>query len=78
MVAINQQKIFEQIDFLPLDLKTNIVDKILSSLNPTESSINDLWIKEVKQRKEDVLSNNITLVNGDEVFTKISKSLASY
>ncbi len=78
MVAINQQKLFEQIDFLPLDLKTKIVDKILSSLNPTESSINDLWIKEVKQRKEDVLSNNITLVNGDEVFTKISKSLASY
>jgi hypothetical protein len=75
MVAVNQQKLFEQIDVLPLDLKTKIVDKILSSLNPTESSINDLWIKEVNQRKEDVLSNNITLISGDEVFTKISHRL---
>ncbi|QOG12685.1 addiction module protein [Arcobacter sp. FWKO B] len=75
MVAVNQQKLFEQIDFLPLELKTKIVDKILSSLNPVESSINDLWIKEVNQRKEDVLATNITLVTGDEVFTKISNRL---
>ena len=75
MVAVNQEKLFEQIDVLPLDLKAKIVDKILSSLNPTESSINDLWIKEVNKRQEDVLSNNITLINGDEVFTKISHRL---
>lgn len=75
MLALKQEQLFDEIDILPIDLKTKIVDKILASITPANSSIDALWIKEVKKRKNDIETNNITLVDGDEVFKKISQRL---
>jgi len=36
-----------------------------------------LWVKEVNKRKNEIENNEVTLVNGDEVFKKISKRLNS-
>ena len=58
MLALQQKQLFDEIDILPTDLKTKIVDKILLSLNPITNTIDDLWIKEVNQRKEDIELNN--------------------
>jgi hypothetical protein len=75
MVALQQQQLFDEIDILPIDLKTKIVDKILNSINPVNKSIDDLWIQEVNQRKNEIESGNVKLVDGDEVFKKISQKL---
>jgi len=75
MLSFKQKQLFDEIDILPIDLKTKIVDKILASITPTNSSIDALWIKEVNKRKNDIEINNISLVNGDEVFQKIAKRL---
>lgn len=75
MTALKQEQLFDEIDILPLDLKTKIVDKILNSINPIEKSIDDLWIKEVNKRKDEIESSNVTLVSGNEVFNKIAKRL---
>jgi len=77
MLALKQEQLFDEIDILPIDLKTKIVDKILASITPANSSIDTLWIKEVKKRKNDIETNSITLVDGDEVFQKIAKRLNS-
>jgi len=77
MIALQQKQLFDEIDILPMDLKTKIVDKILLSLNPITNTIDDLWIKEVNQRKKDIESNKINLIDGNEVFKKISKRLNS-
>ena len=77
MLALKQDQLFEEIDILPIDLKTKIVDKILASITPINSSIDALWIKEVKQRKIDIENNEVSLVDGDEVFKKISQRLNS-
>jgi hypothetical protein len=77
MVALQQKQLFDEIDVLPIDLKTKIVDKILNSMNPTDKSIDDLWIKEVNKRKNEIESGNIKLVDGDEVFKKISQKFNS-
>ena len=77
MLALKQEQVFDEIDILPIDLKTKIVDKILASITPTNSSIDALWIKEVNKRKKKIESNSITLVDGDEVFQNISKKLNS-
>jgi hypothetical protein len=77
MLALKQEQLFEEIDILPIDLKTKIVDKILASITPVDSSIDALWIKEVHKRKNDIESNQVSLVNGDEVFQKISQRLKS-
>ena len=77
MLALKQEQLFDEIDILPIDLKTKIVDRILSSITPTNTSIDALWIKEVNKRKTDIETNNVSLVDGDEVFKKISQRLTS-
>ena len=75
MTALKQEQLFDEIDVLPNDLKTKIVDKILNSINPIDKSIDDLWIKEVNKRKDEIESSKVTLVSGDEVFKKIANRL---
>lgn len=73
MLAIDQKKLFENIDILPIDMKTKLVDMLLNSINPTDKSIDTLWIKEVKKRKEEIESGKIDTIDGDEVFKKIQQ-----
>lgn len=75
MTALKQEQLFDEIDVLPIDLKTKIVDKILNSINPIDKSIDDSWIKEVNKRKDEIESSKVTLVSGDEVFRKIANRL---
>lgn len=77
MLALKQEQLFDEIDILPIDLKTKIVDRLLASITPTDSSIDALWIKEVNNRKNDIETKSVTLVDGDEVFQKIAKRLNS-
>ena len=75
MLALKQEQLFDEINILPIDLKTKIVDKILASITPVNSSMDALWIKEVNKRKNDIETNSVTLIDGDEVFQKIAKRL---
>ncbi|MDD2357350.1 MAG: addiction module protein [Thiovulaceae bacterium] len=77
MTALKQDELFNEIDILPIDLKAKIIDKILASITPLNSEIDKLWIKEANKRKQEIESNSITLVDGDEVFKKISQRLNS-
>jgi len=75
MLALKQEQLFEEIDLLPIDLKTKIVDKILASITPSNSTIDSLWINEVNKRKNEIENNQVLLIDGDEVFKKISQRL---
>ena len=77
MTTLKQEQLFEAIDILPIDLKTEFVDKILTSITPLNSEIDKLWIKEANKRKQEIETNSVTLVNGNEVFKKISQRLNS-
>jgi len=77
MTVLKQEQLFEEIEILPIDLKTKIIDKILASITPLNSEIDKLWIQEANKRKQEIESNSVTLVDGDEVFKKISQRLHS-
>jgi hypothetical protein len=77
MLALKQEQLFDEIDILPIDLKTKIVDKILASITPSNTLIDALWIKEVNKRKNDIEMNCVPLVDGDDVFQKIANRLNS-
>jgi len=77
MLTLKQEQLLDEIDILPIDLKTEIVDRILNSITPVNSSIDALWIKEANKRKTDIEKNRVSLVDGDEVFKKISQRLNS-
>jgi len=52
-------------------LKTKLIEKLLGSLNPSQTSIDDLWKEEIEKRVADITSGNVDLVEGLEVFQKI-------
>jgi len=75
MLAIKQNSILSQIDFMPIELKTLLIEKLLKSLTPIKENINDLWIKKCNQRLKDIENGKIKLVDGDKVFDKIRTRL---
>jgi len=77
MLALKQEELFDEIDLLPIDIKTKIVDKILASITPINSSIDALWVKEVNKRRNDIETDSVSLVDGNDVFKKISQRLNS-
>lgn len=76
MAAIDTYKLLSQVDFMPIDLKTKLIEKLLSSLNPHSKSIEELWEHEINTRVEALESGSVTLVDGNEVFQKIKKRFA--
>ena len=75
MAALKEEELMEEIDVLPLDLKTKIIERLLASITPTDSAIDALWIKEADRRRSEVENDSEILVSGEEVFQKIAKRL---
>ena len=63
--------LLERVDSLPIDMKIEIVDKILESLSPTPKDIDDLWKAEVERRIDDLESGKAKTTPGDQVFANI-------
>ena len=73
MIALNANQLLAEVDSMPLDLKTKLIDKLLSSLTPHSETIEALWKQEIDKRVDAIESGKVTLVDGNEVFQKIQK-----
>lgn len=73
MIALNANQLLAEVDSMPLDLKTKLIDKLLRSLTPHSESIDALWKQEIDKRVDAIESGTVSLVNGNEVFQKIQK-----
>jgi len=71
VTALTQQQLFAEVETLPIELKTKMIDKLLASISPIKQSIDDLWTEEVLKRKKQIDSGEVTLIDGEEVFRKI-------
>ncbi len=71
MTALTQQQLFDEVETLPIELKTKMIDKLLSSIHPIKKSIDDLWIDEVVKRKKQIDAGEAKLIDGEEMFRKI-------
>lgn len=76
MLALNAKQLLAEVESLPLDLKTKLIEKLLGSLNPSQKNIDDLWKEEVEKRVADIKSGNVDLVEGKDVFQKIQDRFA--
>ena len=76
MTTIKEKELFDEIDSLPIDLKVKIVDKILTNLNGIDKSIDSLWLEKAVERKNDIESGKVRLVDGEEVFEKVKQRFA--
>jgi putative addiction module component (TIGR02574 family) len=69
------QELWEEIEFLPIDMKTELVDRLLRSINRTDASIDAAWTEEIDRRKNELEAERVTPVDGEEVFRKIRRRL---
>jgi putative addiction module component (TIGR02574 family) len=62
---------------LPIEKRTLLVDKLLQSLNPSQSEIDKLWAEEAEKRVEEIATGSVRTIPGEEVFRKIWERLES-
>ena len=71
MTALNANELLNQVEWMPIDLKTKLIDKLLLSLNPIQNDVEALWKNEIDKRVTSIIDGATTLVSGEEVFRKI-------
>jgi len=76
MIALNANQLLAEVDSMPLDLKTKLIDKLLRSLTPHSETIDTLWKQEIDKRTDAIEPGTVSLVNRNEVFQKIQKRFA--
>jgi len=70
-MASNTADILSIAESLPIDLKLELIDRLLESISPTQDEIDDLWKAEIERRIDDVESGKVKTIPGNEVFAKI-------
>jgi len=44
---------------LPIDIKTQLIDRLLNSLHPTEKDIDELWAIEAERRVKEIKTGQV-------------------
>jgi putative addiction module component (TIGR02574 family) len=73
----NTNDLFAEVISLPLDIRTQLVDKLLRSLHPIQKEIDELWAIEAEKRVQEIRTGKITPIPGEDVFRKIGERLGS-
>jgi putative addiction module component (TIGR02574 family) len=71
------EDLFDEAISLPIEKRTLLVDKLLQSLNPSQSEIDKLWAEEAERRVEEIATGSVRTIPGEEVFRKIRERLES-
>lgn len=61
---------------LPLELKTELIDRLLDSLNPSREEIDESWAREAERRVEELETGKVNAIPGEEVFREIRDRLS--
>ena len=71
----NTDELVDEAMSLPVELRAQLIDKLLKSLNPAQAEIDELWAVEAEKRVADIEAGKVRPVAGEEVFEKIRKRL---
>jgi len=71
MVSENE-RVIEQALSLPADLRLNLIEMLMLSLNlPLNNEVDRLWVEEAERRLTQIDEGKVKLIPGDEVFARI-------
>lgn len=62
---------------LPVEIRTQLADKLLQSLNPRRKEIDEAWAAEAEKRVEKIRTGKVKTIPGGQVFKKIGNRLSS-
>ena len=71
------EDLFDEAVSLPVEARALLVDKLLQSLNPTQSEIDKLWSEEAEKRVEEIRNGSVETIPGEHVFSKTRERLGS-
>ena len=67
-------KIIQDLLSLPSNLRAELVEKLIKSLNaPIQKEIDDLWAKEAERRVKEIESGEVELIDGEKVFQEVRR-----
>ncbi len=72
-MAAKTKDMISMVESLPDDMKTKLVERILSSLHPSQKEIDALWVKEVEKRVKGLRTGKVKTIPGEEVFREIKE-----
>ena len=71
-MTVVTDKIIEEALMMPAEIRLNMVEKLITSLNlPIDEDIDRLWAEEAERRISKIEIGEVRLVPGEEVFSKI-------
>ncbi len=73
-MSIKTNDLISIIESMPIDVRTNLVEIILASLQPLQKDVDDMWTKEVEERSSALESGKVQLISGNEVFKEIAET----
>ena len=72
-MATQTADIVEIAESLPIDMKIELVDRLLDSMYPRQKEIDELWKVEIERRVEEVRSGKVKTIPGEQVFAEIEE-----
>ncbi|CAN5453561.1 hypothetical protein BH10ACI2_BH10ACI2_14750 [soil metagenome] len=63
----------DMVDSLPIDIKLELIDRLLESISPTKKEIEEEWKLEAERRIEEVRSGKVKPIPVAEVFAEIER-----
>ena len=69
--------IIREVESLPVEERTMVVDTLLRSLNSPDPEIDRKWAVVARRRLAELRSGRVESVPGDEVFAKIRQRIAT-
>jgi len=58
---------------LPVDIRTQLINRLLVSLNPERRDIDEFWMKEAEKRLKDIKTGKVKTIPGEQVFQEIKE-----
>ncbi|MGD0886836.1 MAG: addiction module protein [Thermodesulfovibrionales bacterium] len=74
---IKTKELFDEAISLPIEIRTKLIEKLLSSLNPSQKEIDKLWAAEAEKRVTEIRNGKVKTIPGERVFKKIRDRLNS-
>ena len=75
-MSISTEELMSMIDYLPIDIKTQLVERILTSLQPIQKDIDAFWAEEAEKRINEIKEKKVKLIEAEEVFNEIKKIIS--
>ncbi len=69
---ISKDELISEAVSLPVEIRLQLVERLLESLNPSHKDIDKLWATEAERRVAEIDKGAVKTVSGEEVFRKLS------